>query len=387
MEKSMEILGDTFEVEKKLSLNFTGIGSLPFKDADAPKEAMDYVFECCSDFPYWAQLPHFKREEDMALQFTEGLLGLKFDEKECRYYFDDSTEDFFLGLENLFVDYETVVNSNSLACCEEILDKYKISKPYSNTMDIFISKLKEISASNKKSPNFTKGSVTGPFTFSTSFCDVEGKCAYYNETLREVIVKTLSLKALWQIKEFKKASPKSIPVIFMDEPSISQVGSCAFVTVKKDDVINMLKTISDDIKKFGALSGVHCCGKTDWDIAIESGVNIINFDAYFYAQSVGTYAKRLEKFIKNGGILSFGIVPTLDKDTLKDLTIEKLIDKFNDATEHLTCKNIDKTTILKHCFITPSCGCGSLDVKLAKHALNLCSKLSETLKKEEGKTL
>ena len=117
----------------------------------------------------------------------------------------------------------------------------------------------------------------------------------------------------------------------MDEPSISQVGSCAFVTVKKEDVINMLKNISDDIKKFGALSGIHCCGKTDWDIAIESEVDIINFDAYFYAQSVGTYAQKLRKFMGNGGFLSFGIVPTLDKEALGRLDIKELKEKFIEA--------------------------------------------------------
>ncbi len=384
----MEIFQDTFKIGEKLSLSYTGIGSLPFKDTDAPNEAMDYVFKCCPNFPYWAQLPHFKKEEDMALQFSEGLLGLKFDEKECRYFLDDTDEEFFLNLETLFVDYETVINSNDLNSCAEILDKYKISKPYSNTIDIFLEKLAKISNSNPDNvPNFTKGSVTGPFTFSTSFLDINGKSAYYNETLREVIVKTLSLKALWQIKEFKKASPESIPVIFMDEPSISQVGSCAFVTVKKDDVVQMLKTISDDIKKFDALSGIHCCGKTDWDIAIESGVDIINFDAYFYAQSVGTFAKRLEEFIKKGGLLSFGIVPTLDREALSSLTIEKLKEKFEEAMSCLTSKNINRDLILSHCFITPSCGCGSLDIEMAKRALNLCAELSDALKKEKEKML
>lgn len=377
----MENLGEKQNIGEKLSLSYTGIGSLPFKNPDAPHDATDYVFKCCPDFPYWVQLPHFKKEEDMALQFTQNLLGLKFDEKECRYYLDDTTDDFFEGLETLFMDYETIVSSDDIFDCEEILDKYKITKPYSNTIDIFLKRLSEISSKEQeKIPNFIKGSITGPFTFSTSFSDIEGKSAYYNETLREIIVKTLSLKALWQIKEFKKASPESTPVIFLDEPSISQVGSCAFVTVKKEDVIRMLKTISDYIKKSGALSGVHCCGKTDWDIAIKSGVDIINFDAYFYAQSVGTYAKQLKDFIQNNGFLSFGIVPTLDKDALATLTIQKLQEKFMEAIEHLTSKNISKDLILKHCFITPSCGCGSLDADMAKKALSLTKELSESLR-------
>ena len=56
--------------------------------------------------------------------------------------------------------------------------------------------------------------------------------------------------------------------------------------------------------------------KTDWDITIESEVDIINFDAYFYAQSVGTYAQKLRKFMEKRRIFIFGIVPTLDKEAL-----------------------------------------------------------------------
>jgi len=380
-----KIINKTYSKEclkEKLSLSFTGIGSLPFKDENAPVESMDYVFECCKDFPYWAQLPHFKKEEDMALQFSENLIGLNYDKKECKYFLDDTTDSFFEGLETLFVDYDTVVSSSSLDNCSDILDKYKIEAPYSNTIDIFFNRLKNL----EDKPNLLKGSITGPFTFSTSFCDKDGKSAYYNETLREVIIKTLSLKALWQIKEFKKSSSKSIPVIFMDEPSISQVGSCAFVTVKKEDVISMLKTISNDIKKFGALSGIHCCGKTDWDIAIESSVDIINFDAYFYSQSVGVYSKKLEKFLTDGGFLAFGIVPTLDKEVLCSLDKNLLYEKFKSSVNVLS-KNIDKNLILNQCFITPSCGCGSLSIELAKKALNLAKELSETLKSECGAKL
>lgn len=371
------------KVLEKLSLMCTGIGSLPFKDENAPVDAVNYVFECCPDFPYWPQLPHFKKEEDMALQFSQNLLGLKYDKKDDKYYLDDTDTSFFEGLETLFIDYETVISSDSLFDCEEILDKYKISKPYSNSIDIFFEKLK----GQNKAPNFIKGSITGPFTFSTSFCDKDGKSAYYNETLREVIIKTLSLKALWQIKEFKKLCNNSTPVIFMDEPSISQVGSCAFVSVKKEDVILMLKTISDDIKKFGALSGIHCCGKTDWDITIESGVDIINFDAYFYSQSVGTHSNKLKKFMENGGVLSFGIIPTLDKDILKNLNKTLACEKFMEALDCFTSKNIDKNLILSHCFITPSCGCGSLNIELAKKALDLTKELSKTLKSKDKAVL
>ena len=48
---------------EKLSLAYTGIGSLPFSGNSAPNDANDFVFKTCKDFPYWPQLPHYKMED------------------------------------------------------------------------------------------------------------------------------------------------------------------------------------------------------------------------------------------------------------------------------------------------------------------------------------
>ena len=363
----------------ELTLNYTGIGSLPFKGENAPKCALDFIFNEFKSIPFWPQLPHFAREEDMVFQYTQNLAGLSFDGD--KYFLNPESEEFFSALEELFFDYENVISADDLIQCEKTLDKYAILPPNSNSLAPFLNELKH------HNPDFVKGSITGPFTFSTSITDNEGKCAYYNDVLKDVCTKTLSLKALWQIKEFKKAAPAAKSIIFMDEPSISQVGSCAFLSVENSDVIEMLKIIANDLKKFGALSGVHCCGKTDWEIALSSNVGIINFGAYSYSQRVANFAPQAKKFLENGGILAFGIVPTLDKDELKNLDVDTLEQKFNDSLKCFTPKGIDKNLLLKQSFITPSCGCGSLDDKGALKALKLTQELSLRLKERCGALL
>ncbi len=359
----------------ELTLNYTGIGSLPFKDENAPKKALDFIFTEFKSMPFWPQLPHFAREEDMVFQYTQNLAGLSFDGD--KYFLNSECDEFFIALEELFFDYESVTSASDLFECEEILNKYAILPPNSNTLKPFLDKLKN------QNPDFVKGSVTGPFTFSTSITDNEGKCAYYNDILRDVCVKTLSLKALWQVKEFKKAAPKARAVIFMDEPSISQVGSCAFLSVESSDVIEILKIIANDLKKFDVISGIHCCGKTDWEIALSSGVNVVNFDAYFFAQSVANFAAAAKKFIENGGFFAFGIVPTVDSE-LKTLDIKTLEEKFNDSIKFFISKGIDKNLLLEHLFLTPSCGCGSLNCDDALKALRLTKELSICLKERYG---
>ncbi len=87
----------------------------------------------------------------------------------------------------------------------------------------FLKRLKETK------PKYVKGQVTGPFTFGTSLVDREKKCVFYDETLKEICIKGLTLKALWLMKKFKEASPDSTPIIFMDEPTISQYGTSALL--------------------------------------------------------------------------------------------------------------------------------------------------------------
>ena len=215
----------------------------------------------------------------------------------------------------------------------------------------------------------------------TSFCDAAGKPVIFNEAIKEITVKTLALKALWQIKEFRKSSLKSTPVIFIDEPGISKTSSYYNSVDKKEEIFSMLKIISDNIKKFDALSGIHCCGKTDWGSVIDTDTDIINFDAYFYSENVQNYSEKLKIFLQNGGFLALGIVPTIDLEALSSLNINILYKKFEEAINILS-KDIDKNLIIEQCFITPGCGCGSLSIDLAKKASILTKELSQTLKKE-----
>ena len=116
-------------------------------------------------------------------------------------------------------------------------------------------------------------------------------------------------------------------------------------------------------------------------MVIETGVDIINFDAYFYTESILEYSKKITDFLKNGGFLALGIVPTFDIEALSSLNKDSLYKKFNDSV-NLLSKNIDKNLILKQCFITPSCGCSSLSLDLTQKVFELTKELSLTLKKE-----
>ena len=350
-----------------LKLQALAIGSLPH---DNVEEAMLLVKKDFSEIPFFPQLANINKSEDMTFQFMEGLPSFLFSKME-NFYLDSESEEFFEALEEFFVDYEEIISDIN----SEKLEKYRISEQFSSTFPVF----EQIIRDSK--PIYAKGQIIGPFTFASILNDKNGKSALYDDTLREVVVKLLTLKALWQIKRMKQASPDTIPIIFMDEPSISQLGTSAYLTISEDEVVDMLKEVSDIIKENGGISAIHCCGKCDWSIPIKSGVDIINFDAYAYSQHLSLYAKEVKLFLQNGGKIAWGLVPTLDSGALAKTTLENLEQNFETSVNYLTNKGIDEKLIIDNSLITSSCGAGSLTLEMAERAMDLVFELSNELRK------
>ncbi len=351
---------------KNLTLKATAIGSLPHKDS---KDAISLIFDTFKDIPFWPQLSNINKHEEMTIQYLQGIPGLKFDEEHGKLFYDALSDEFFIELEEFFMDYEAIVNEKNFSS----LDKYAITPPYSSAISLYFEKLKN------KNYEYAKGQIIGPFTWGTSICDKDNVCAFYDETYREVLIKGLTLKAVWQIEQIKKHSPETTPIIFMDEPVMSQYGTSAFITVKREDIVNALSDITKVIKDFGGLSAVHCCGKSDWSVLIDSGIDMINFDAFAYTKSLGAYAKDMDRFLKKDGYIAWGLVPTLDRDALEKVTLEDLIKKFENGVSDLEKKSngkISKDMILKHSLFTPSCGAGGLNKELAQKAMKLVEELS-----------
>ena len=355
-----------------LTLKATAVGSLPHKSA---QDAIGLIFENFKEIPFLPQLAGVDKREDMTVQYIQGIPGIVYDEDNCKYFYETQSDTFFEQLEEFFMDYEAIVNEKDFTN----LDKYAITKPYSSAVDLYLKKLENCKY------NFAKCQIIGPFTWATTLCDSENVCAFYDDTYREVLIKGLTLKAIWQVLQIKKVNSKIVPIVFLDEPVMSQLGTSAFMTVKRDDVVSAIKEIAEVVKDFGAICAVHCCGKADWSIIIDSGVDVINFDAFSYTKSLATHIVEVTDFLKKGGYIAWGIVPTLDKQALVETTVAMLEQKFECPISDLITKSkniLTKSLIIKQSFFTPSCGAGGLNIELAEKAMMLVNDLSDTLKKK-----
>ncbi len=349
-----------------LKLQALAIGSLPHNDLT---KAMNVVKKDFPQIPFFPQLKNINKNEDMIIQFLEGLPSFLPSKLE-NFTIDSDSEEFFEDLETFFTDYEKITSENNA----EILEHYGISKDFSSSFEEFENIIKTTK------PQFAKGQIVGPFTLATTLQDNNGKAVIYDETLKDIIVKLLSLKALWQIKRIKKANPDTTPIIFMDEPSISQLGTSAYMTISEAEVIQMLKEISDIIKANGGISAIHCCGKCDWSIPMKAKIELLNPDAYTFAENFSIYYKMIENHLLSGGKIAWGLIPTLDVDALRGTTLKNLIEKFEQAVKYLTNKRIDEKLIIDNSLITSSCGAGSLSIENAERAMDLVSELSKELK-------
>lgn len=177
-------------------------------------------------------------------------------------------------------------------------------------------------------------------------------------------------------KRFNDLLPGVKTIIFFDEPSLSSFGS-AFSGLNREEVIVSLNEC------FGAvngLTGVHCCGNTDWSLLLSTNLDILSFDAYGYLETLALYPEELRKFLERGGLLAWGIVPTSDEIEKEDP--ESLVGRFRVGVNSLSKNGIDPA-LLQWAIITPSCGTASLPIPLAERVCRVTAEVSRRLREPE----
>ena len=350
----------------------TTIGSLPHTDVARGTRLM---FESTPDIPSWIQFPKRNFYENMMIQFTEGLPGLI--QEGDRFYFSTSADDFIEQMTDFYQHFLAATEDHN----REALDSFRLSPQYAAGFSEFMDQLPDRIASDKAV--MLKGQVTGPFTLGTNLLDQDGRCSYYDEQLRDIVIKTIRMKALWQIAQLKRFN---LPVmIFLDEPSLLGFGKHLFLTISREDVIGDINDVTAAIHDQGGRAGVHCEENTDWSLLMETDLDILDFDAYDHLQAITLYPAELRAFLDRGGCLGWGIVPTLDIKAAASETIPSLLSRFEEGLKQLAEKGFDRELLLRRALITPSCGAGGvLTEPLAERVLGLLSQLSLKLRQRYG---
>ncbi len=325
----------------------TLVGSMPHKDRE---KVINFILENLKEIPLWPQLP-FYPEERMMNQYLEGLPGYTKEWMESLSV-DTSSADFERDLYEFYSDYMAISEEPEKIA----LSRFAMGEKTGKTFMSFLRALHD------RKVTALKGQVVGPFTLLSGMKDKSGRLLIFDDRMVDVVSKHLAMKALWQANQLKYFTDKVI--IFFDEPALAGFGSSAFIGVSQELVKSLISEILSVLKPQNVMVGIHVCANTDWSLLLNSGVGIINYDAYNYSDKFMLYKTDIISFLERGGIIAWGIVPT-GEDKVKMETPENLFLKLENLIRH-HLREIAIEDVYKQSIITPSCGCGTLSEEVAE---------------------
>lgn len=346
----------------------TGIGSLPFI---TPGEALPLIMQHCPQAPHWPQLPRRGGREGFVFQFLTPLLTTRLLRLEGdKAVFSTDSPDWPAYLTEFYTIYLAAEAGEAAA-----LEYFALPEEAAVGFHAFVRHLEE---HGPGAALFYKGHQAGPLTIALQLKDHRGRIAYYDDQLRDLVVKSLAMNARWQVS---RLCALGRPVIFfVDEPAIGVCGNSNYITVTRQMVLDDLNAIFDQVHAAGGTVGVHSCDGIDWSLLYESRVDIVNLDAFDYWQSLLPYAAEMKGFLARGGVMAMGLVPT--NPAAWQQTADTLLEHLNSIFSELAARGVLLPTLKRQTMITPACGTGLLEPDLAVHIYSLSRQAGEKFARE-----
>ncbi|MDD5020267.1 MAG: hypothetical protein PHH75_05405 [Candidatus Omnitrophica bacterium] len=326
----------------------TGVGSVSYADAADAVENILQQFE--RHIPFWPQMPRRSFCENMYVQFTENLPGIHVDEARKSVWVDTEAEDYLVRFEECFQKIQA-----------SKVDYFSIGRPYAEGLYALSEKLMVA-----RWDRWVKGQVIGPISLGLTLLDERKNPIIYNPELFEMLDGLLAMKSAWLVRHLRVTGRTRV-IIFIDEPYLVAVGTSQ-CSLPKATIIEKINRLVSLIHENGALAGLHCCGNTDWELVLETHIDILNFDAYSYYDKLLLYDKALVRFLKKGGIPALGIVPN-NEDILQPGLLERIWKELMQR----------KDVLANGALVTTSCGCSALSSELTQKAFAACTELAGRL--------
>ncbi len=260
----------------------TAMGIMPHRDVD---RAMELALSL--DIPFWPQLPNLSFYEDMYAQASEHFPGITVDVAASKLLFDT------MRFQEELTSYAEIVGQP---------EAFSLSPRYSLVYHRFLAQdLGRFAA--------IRGQVIGPVSFGFRMVDENQRPVIYNEDVRALLFEFLQQKVNRQYHEMLQRNPRAI--VWLDEPGLGWVfsGFTGYSDVRA----------REDYREFMAgLEGpraLHLCANINLPYLLELGIELLSFDAYQIEAMPRGYASAIGEFLRRGGIVCWGIVPT-DSDGL-----------------------------------------------------------------------
>ena len=268
----------------------TAMGIMPQTDVD---KALELALDL--DIPFWPQLPKVSFYEDMYAQTSENFPGIVVDVEGQRISFDTAKFEEELG------EYSQTMDS---------AETFALSRDYSAVYHRFL-------AQDLNGYHAIRGQLTGPVSFGFKVVDENAKPIIYNDGIRTILFDFIQRKANIQHQELSQKNRNAF--VWLDEPGLGWV----FSGLSGYNDVRAKEDYQDFLNGLEGPKGLHLCANVNLPYLLELGIELLSFDAYQMEVMPKGYASAVAEFIKGGGIITWGIVPT-DSASLSKETPETL---------------------------------------------------------------
>ncbi|MBC9785731.1 hypothetical protein H1S01_14660 [Heliobacterium chlorum] len=355
-----------------MNIMITGMGSLPYESYE---EAKALIARCCPEILHSPQLPEACREDQLLEQALApwDRAGLIRRLPDGTAIVDRKAD----GFDEALRQFKNICEYGECGVDEPI-------EWFSNDESLFAQQSPNYRSWRQDlrddtwpiRPSWLKVQMAGPLTAALFVKDEEGKPLFDDPQLRELMLMSAAHQATWVGSDLRQYCWPAM--VFIDEPGLYTLGKIEYPMVTAEIVREFIETMTEALSPTGTLSGVHCCGNTDWSLMLTSPIHIISFDASQHFESFARHPKEIGAFLFRGGLLAWGIVPT-DPEELAKATAESLQRKLQGQLEALEKAGVSGDALRRQIILTPACGYGLRSADDAEKGYTLLRELGELM--------
>lgn len=303
----------------------TSIGSLPHLD---PAEAVDFVLARQRRLPAAPSLPQRSPLESMVAQAAWGVPGV-----------------------HVGADGSLDLSLDRLDPSAPLADPHLEGEPFLTTR-VFLEAVR-----GRTEP--IKLQLTGPVTLGLAL-HAAGADAGRAFAVAGAAVRA---RAAGMLELASDLAPGTPLVVFLDEPGLTGLMHPEF-PLDPESAIDLTSSALAVVER-GASTGLHCCGPTDWKLAIQAGPDILSAPLGCGLESV---PESLDRFLERGGRVAWGAIPT---DEPIGSTPGRLWRQLSATWCTLVQGGCDPVTLRLQSLVTPACGLATHGVPQADQVLTL----------------
>ena len=208
---------------------------------------------------------------------------------------------------------------------------------------------------------------------------MDGNPVIFHETLRDVMIKGLNIKARWLEKKIKEEIPGVEVIADLPETTLVNFTSAGGTGTREE----IIEAIDGSFFGLNCLTWVHCCANIDWSLLTDSVVDVINFDAYQHSDRVALYAKEFKAFLERGGMIAWGIVPVTEELIVKE-SVQSLVEKLEKGIDLFVSNGIDEELLASSSWVLPACDTVLLSPEKSDLAFQMAGEISQIIRKKYG---